>query len=163
MELIGYPVLNKQLITLGRFQQKTYSMMKSKEGSYRKQAKNVVRSVVYAPKANPKYPRSGNMLAATDVMNMKDDAGDAVTTNIFMNPEKASRSFKYEYKGGVKPKGLLSYWNLTGKGGFKFYAAYVRIGVFFKRKLAERDFVAGWLKRLKPDYIKDVGKALRKF
>ena len=166
MVLTGVKVLNAQLTRLGRFQQKTHSMLKRREVSYRSTARGIVQKVVYSAPVNPEYPRSGNLLAATDVLNMRDapgGAGDAVATFIFLNPDKASRRFSYKYRGGVEPQGITSYWNLIGKGGLPYYPSYVIRGVSFKRKIAKRDFMAAWRETMAPMYRRDVAIALRKF
>ena len=164
MQLVGAKKLNGQLIRLAPFQRKVYGSLKRKENNYRVRAKAVVRAVVYNKKENPNYPRSGNLLAATDVHNIK--SPDAVVTYIFLNPDKASRSFGYAYRGPegpIEPKGLLSYWTMIGKGGYRFYPSYVRHGEGFMKRIGKRDFVAGWKVNLEPGYIKDVAIALRKF
>ncbi len=164
IKIVGIKVLNAQLIRFSKFRNKVYSSMKTKENSYRTKAKAVVKRVVYGTKENPDYPRSGNLLAATDVHNIKGD--DAVATYIFLNPDKASRSFGYKYKGPdgpVDPQGLLSYWTITGQGGYRFYPSYVRHGEGFMKKIGARDFVAGWKDDLAPIYTNDVAIALRKF
>ena len=164
IQIVGIEVLNKQLIRLAPFQRKMYAALKRNESNYRNRAKAVVKSVVYGTKENPNYPRSGNLLAATDVYNIK--GIDAVATYIFLNPEKASRKFGYQYKGvdgPVDPQGLLSYWTITGQGGHRFYPSYVKRGEGFMKTTGARDFVAGWRADLTPIYIKDVSIALRKF
>jgi len=164
MQLIGINRLNGQLIRLSKFRAKGFAVMKRKENSYRTRAKAVVQRVVYSARPNPKYPRSGNLLAATDVHNIT--SVDANTTHIFLNPGKASRSFRYTYRGAsgpVQPQGLLSYWTITGQGGFRFYPSYVRRGILFKIKVPKRDFVAGWRNEIAPIYIADMGRAMRKF
>ena len=163
IRIVGINRLNKQLIRLAPFQRKTYAALKRKENNYRNLAKAVVQRVVYSTKENPDYPRSGNLLAATDVNNIKGD--DAVATYIFLNPDKASRSFGYKYKGPdgpVDPQGLLSYWTITGQGGYRFYPSYVRHGEGFMKRIGARDFVAGRKDDLAPVYTEDVATALRK-
>ncbi len=165
MKFIGIKRLNKQLIRLAPFQRKIFSAMKRKENSYRVRAKSIVRRIVYNTRENPDYPRSGNLLAATDVHNIK-DTSDAVATFIFLNPNKASRSFRYAYRGPegpIQPQGLLSYWTIIGSGGFRFYPSYVRHGAGFMKRVGKRDFVAGWREDIAPVYVKDVGIAIRKF
>lgn len=165
LDLLGYGRLNKQLLKLSRFQQNVNAHMKGRESNYRNRAKDIVRLVVYSYPPNPLYPRSKNLLAAVDVNTIKDLGGSSVSTYIFLNPNRASRDFAYQYRGPagpVQPQGLLSFWNLTGQGGFLFYPSYVRRGVFFKRKMPPRDFVATWRATMAPTYVKDVAKAIRK-
>ena len=164
MQFIGIKRLNSQLIRLSPFQAKAYAAMKRKENAYRTRAKATVQRVVYNTRPSPLYPRSGNLLAATDVHNIK--SPDANITYIFLNPEKASRKFAYKYRGPsgpVDPQGLLSYYALTGQGGYRFYPSYVRRGIIFKRAMPKRDFVAGWRDDLIPIYITDMSIAMRKF
>ena len=166
IQLVGVKRLNKQLIRLAPFQRKVYGALKRKENIYRTRAKSIVQRIVYSTKVNPNYPRSGNLLAATDTTNIKDAGGDATATFIFLNPDKASRSFRYAYRGPegpVQPQGLLSYWTIIGRGGYRFYPSYVRRGEGFMSGVGKRDFVAGWHEDLIPIYVTDVGIAVRKF
>jgi len=92
LQLIGFQQLRKDLGALGRFQSRVNREMNRKSKSYRTQARDIVRQVVYSKPENPQYPRSGNLLAATDVSVMKDQA-DTVVVHVFLNPDRASRSF----------------------------------------------------------------------
>jgi hypothetical protein len=162
IRLVGTTKLTKQLVRLGRFQPKVFAATKRKENLYRKTARDTVQRIVYSAKPNPDYPRSGNMLAATDVLNVKPNP-DASATFIYLNPDRASRSFTYQYRGDIEPSGLLSYYSLVGKGGHRFYASYVKRGIFFNVKMDKRDFVAGWAEDITPIYVSDVSMAIRKF
>lgn len=171
LELIGGNRLISQIGLLGDFQNKIYLAMKRSENVCREKAKNIVNTVVYIHNPNPLYPRSGNLMAATDVDNVKGMDGNSVETRIFLNPEKATRGFAYQYRGPegpVRPRGLFSFYylrpqGLSGQGGFTFYPSYVRRGIFFKIVMEPRDFVAGWREGLAPDYVHNVATAIRKF
>ncbi len=166
IQLVGVKKLNGQLIRLSKFQSKAHALMKRKENIYRTRAKSIVQRIVYNTKENPDYPRSGNLLAATDATNIRGAGGNAVATFIFLNPDKASRSFRYAYRGPegpVQPQGLLSYWTIIGRGGYRFYPSYVRRGEGFMSGIGKRDFVAGWHEDLIPLYIVDMRTAVRKF
>ncbi len=167
LQLIGQKKLRKDLQSLGRFQQRVHRGMVKKQSSYRKQAKDIVMKVVYGHKENPLYPRSGNLAASTNVLNSKAvdgaDARDGAVTIIFLDPTMATRSFAYNYRGGVTPHGLASYWALTGQGGPEAYPSYVRKGNFFGRQVEARDFRAGWFAHFTPIHRKNIGKAIRNF
>ena len=165
--LTGQRKLHKDIGQLGQFQRRVNRAMVKKQSGYRRQAKDIVTKVVYSHKENPLYPRSGNTAASTNILNsMRVDgvpAGDGAMTVVFLDPTMATRSFKYDYRGGVTPQGLASYWAITGQGGKNFYPSYVRLGNLFGRKVEARDFRAGWLTHFVPIYTRDAGRAVRNF
>jgi len=111
-------------------------------------AKEIVLHVVYIAPENPAFPRSYNLLNSVDT-DRPDD-----TIRIFLNPSNATAPTKFP--------GLRSYYDLTGKGGFTFYPSYVRRGIFFKKQLPERDFVAGWLDKFSQRFPDDIQKSVNK-
>ncbi len=167
IQLIGHKRLSADLRKLGNFQRRVHRSMNRKVSSYRKQARNIVTRVVYRHKENPLYPRSGNTAASTNVINTMKVSGrpalDAAATIVFLDPEMATRAFAYTYRGGIDPQGLASYWAVTGQGGPQLYPSYVRVGNFFGRKLAPRDFRAAWFEYFVPIYKRDAGNAVRNF
>ena len=167
LQLTGQKRLGKDLRSLGQFQRRVHRSMLKRQVSYRKQAKDIVMKVVYSHKENPLYPRSGNLAASTNVLNsMKVGgvaAGDGVATIIFLDPTMATRAFAYDYRGGVTPQGLASYWALTGQGGRALYPSYVRVGNLFGRKVGARDFRAAWMAHFVPIYKRHAGRAVRNF
>lgn len=160
--LTGFKRLRRQTRKLARFDSKVHSMMNRRRRSYLNRARSIVQSVVYSAPANPAFPRSGNLLAATSVVAIRQPDGEEV--KVMLDPHMATRSFSYTYGGGVIPKGLKAYWAMRWGRGPQYYPSYVRRGIFFKKHdLAPRDYRAAWWSHFVPRFTRDVGKAIRKF
>lgn len=144
----------KQLKSLSRFKRRVFARLTGQQGNLVDDAREVVQEVVYSHPENPRYPRSGNTLAATDVQTQSE--GDFVITSIFLNPSMANNSFTYNE---AAPTGLRSF----ADGNFDYYPSYIRRGVIFKRKTTPRDFVAGWGVKMIPVYKRLVVGAIMDF
>lgn len=161
MTLKGYKKVDAQLFGLARFQPKVQVAIIKTVPAMGSQARNDVLEVVYSAPENPDFPRSGNMAAATDVIMSSDP--DSVTANVLLNPDKANEPFDYTYGGGIEPSGLRSYYDLTSRGGKKWYPSYVMRGIFFRKTGAPRDYRLKWRETIYPMFKSIVGKAVRAF
>ena len=161
MTLKGYTRVNTQLGGLSNFQQKVQTAVNRGLPAMESQARKDVIEVVYSAPENPEFPRSGNMAAATDVILTSDP--DSVTANVMLNPDKANEPFDYTYGGGVEPSGLRSFYDLTSRGGKKWYPIYVMLGIFFRKTGAPRDYRLMWRETIPPMFKPIVGKAVRAF
>jgi hypothetical protein len=161
MVLKGAKKVDTQLKSLGMFQAKVVAALEASAPAMEKQARKDVLEVVYRSPENPKFPRSGNMAASTDVV-VESDA-DSASSNIMLNPAKATLPFDYTYGGDTKPSGLMSFYNLIGRAGKPFYPSYVLAGTFFRKTGAPRDYRAKWAETLPPKFKAIVGKAVRAF
>jgi hypothetical protein len=119
--------------------------LKSLLPDYKGEAKTIVLQTVYAAPENPDFPRSMDTLESVDA-----DMPDDNTIRIFLNPDLAV--------GNTKFPGLQSYAYIKGSAQdkFKYYPAFVRRGIFFRKRAPGRDFLAGWHSVFKPKFAKDV-------
>ena len=161
MTLKGYEKVDSQLFGLARFKPKVQTAIVKNMPAMESQARKDVIEVVYEAPENPEFPRSGNMAAATDVTMTSDP--DSVTANVMLNPDKANEPFDYTYGGGVEPSGLRSFYDLTSRGGKKWYPIYVMLGIFFRKTGAPRDYRLMWRETIPPMFKSVVGKAVRAF
>jgi len=161
MTLKGYTRVNAQLMGLGKFQKKVQTAVNRELPAMESQARSDVLEVVYSAPENPDFPRSGNMAAATDVIMTSDP--DSVTANVMLNPDKANEPFNYTYAGNVSPSGLRSFYDLTSRGGKKWYPIYVMLGIFFRKTGAPRDYRLKWRETIYPMFKSIAGKAVRAF
>lgn len=138
----------------------TYKEMERRQNQYRQAARTIVDQVVYSRPESSRYPRSYNTALSVFAKAVRDE--DGIGMDVGLDPMKATNAFQYLYYGGVRPRGLLSYHELTGGGGFRFYPSYLRRGTFFRQRQAPRDFMMGWSGYLKPIFRKHVTQALRR-
>ncbi len=161
MTLKGYKKVDLQLFGLARFKPKVQTAIVKNMPAMEAQARKDVLEVVYSAPENPEFPRSGNMAAATDVIMTSDP--DSVTASVLLNPDKANEPFDYTYGGDVEPSGLRSFYDLTSRGGKKWYPIYVMLGIFFRKTGAPRDYRLKWQETIPPMFKSVVGKAVRAF
>jgi len=129
--------------------------LKKRKNEYKGNAKNIVLIDIYSYPENPKYKRSMDTLNSVDT-----DIPEKNTLRVFLNPALATRNKRFP--------GLQSYAYLMGKAeaGFRYYPAFVRRGIFFKKRGEPRDFLVSWHDRIgkvfKEDVNKEIKKALKK-
>ena len=126
--------------------------LKERKNDYKKIAKNEVIRIVYTGhKENPKYKRSKDTIMSVDT-----DIPEKNTLRVFLNPALATRNKRFP--------GLQSYAYLMGKAeaGFRYYPAFVRRGIFFKKRGEPRDFLASWHDKIGKLFKEDVNKEIKK-
>lgn len=114
--------------------------------TYKSKARKIVYDVVYSShRENPDFPRSGDTLNSVDVDIPEDD-----TLRIFLNPALATANNRFP---GLQSYTSINQWHPKF---LEYYPAFVRRGIFFKKRTEGRDFLAEWHDQIGEQFEKDV-------
>lgn len=103
------------------------NFLQRKRRDYHLKGENIVLDEVYAKHPEGAYTRTGNLFQAFNTQLDFDASADRLT--LFMEPNSEVESY-------------------SGSGPAKWYPWYVAQGIFFRKKMAPRDFRKRWAQEI---------------
>ena len=128
----------------------TKDFLTGKLQPYKNQARNIVDEVVYSQPENPEFPRSMNTLNSVDT-----DLPEKDTLRIFLNPALATAGTRFP---GLQSYASMNQWHPVF---LEYYPAFVRRGIFFKKEMTGRDFLAVWNDKIGEQFKKDINEMVK--